>query len=965
MLIKKFLKLKSNEKGVTLLISILILALLTVFVSTALVNTTSSAVSSNNDAGTSQAFYAAYAGLEKMSKEFSDVFNTNTSASKGQLDNIKNSPPDIEGMAYQQNIRKLSEKEVKTIESGPYKGLSSIRETFFFTSKARTNTGVTVELTREFYNNLIPIFQFGIFASRHLEFFNGPFFGFGGRVHANGDIYLNPGGNGLSFRDKITVSGEVVRDVLRNGVARTKGPTNVFFPPAGQFRSIDGTASAGSVVNGPNVGGKRPGHPIGTSDNTDFSAYVASKLAGQVFYNVPPLRLPIENAGNEPIELIRRGIPGIDPANNLLEQSRFFNKAGIRITLDDTQAGLPGGTGGIQLDATSDTPTSAKYADERLGFVPKLLKVNGQDYQASRINGHRVKGWIKVEAVTQLTNGGISTRDITREVLSLGTARYDLGTTDFNDLRNSYGTAGSKLNDTLAIVRLQRYSLPGNPIKRSDNADTLSNSTALNDVNKNRLRPILTNATTGLGIVDDETVNTNPALQDTPSIVLADKNTKLSDNQMLAYPIVMFDTREALTIDSNGGKVVGQVESRGVMSIVDIDTFNLARLLTGDFDDELLTGGFNLQAKDIFSESNGWIVYMSDRRGDSFTPSVTVDVLRNKHFGKYDMETTYGDANGANYIPQPGQTLFEMEDTNGNNAIEAPSGSNLEGAVTNERLDIIDAATKGSLHPNTTNSASALVRVNLNNNPKSLFRRALRLSNGSNLLLPGVGSLALSGGVPAPAAGLNINRGLTIVTENPAYILGNYNTTGATLVNPITPPENYQGNQVPAALISDSVSLLSNAWQDANTFLSPYAQGGRAATNTFYRVAVLTGRVRDGLFMNSNDTIKWGVRGSSGTVSGSTEPDDTRLYGGVHNFLRYLENWGDDRLFYVGSIIDGWDSWQANGSFKCCNTVYSPPTRDYTFNTSFLDPNRLPPGTPNLQYVLFTGFRENVRSAQE
>src|SRR5262249_59037825 len=103
-----------------------------------------------------------------------------------------------------------------------------------------------------------------------------------------------------------------------------------------------------------------------------------------------------------------------------------------------------------------------------------------------------------------------------------------------------------------------------------------------------------------------------------------------------------------------------------------------------------------------------------------------------------------------------------------------------------------------------------------------------------------------------------------------------------------------------------------------------------------------------------------GVRGEKEDTEGGGDGGGTRLYGGVHNFLRYLEDWGGQRLFYVGSIIDGWDSYQANGFYKCCTIVYSPPTRDYNFDITFRDPTKLPPGTPNLQYVLFTSFRENT-----
>jgi len=46
------------------------------------------------------------------------------------------------------------------------------------------------------------------------------------------------------------------------------------------------------------------------------------------------------------------------------------------------------------------------------------------------------------------------------------------------------------------------------------------------------------------------------------------------------------------------------------------------------------------------------------------------------------------------------------------------------------------------------------------------------------------------------------------------------------------------------------------------------------------------------------------------------------------------------------------------GIYKCCTKVYSPPTRNYSFDTEFLDPSRLPPGTPRFRDVVNLGYRQ-------
>src|SRR5690606_14651776 len=126
-----------------------------------------------------------------------------------------------------------------------------------------------------------------------------------------------------------------------------------------------------------------------------------------------------------------------------------------------------------------------------------------------------------------------------------------------------------------------------------------------------------------------------------------------------------------------------------------------------------------------------------------------------------------------------------------------------------------------------------------------LFRRALKLTNGS------LGSL------PMP--------GLTIASENPVYVEGNYNANNSGFGNPNSA----------AAVIADAVTLLSNQWSDRNSFMWPNSPGNRDAVTTWYRMAVLAGKGR-----------------SFPRPSAGSPPQDFGTDGGTHNFLRYLESWG-------------------------------------------------------------------------
>lgn len=96
--------------------------------------------------------------------------------------------------------------------------------------------------------------------------------------------------------------------------------------------------------------------------------------------------------------------------------------------------------------------------------------------------------------------------------------------------------------------------------------------------------------------------------------------------------------------------------------------------------------------------------------------------------------------------------------------------------------------------------------------------------------------------------------GLTVVSQNPVYIQGDYNT--GTTSSPNVVPANATGNpnntdasvapgytEKPAAVIADAVMLLSNNWSDANASLDI---NNRVASNTTYNTAIMSGYMPSG-----------------------------------------------------------------------------------------------------------------------
>jgi hypothetical protein len=198
-----------------------------------------------------------------------------------------------------------------------------------------------------------------------------------------------------------------------------------------------------------------------------------------------------------------------------------------------------------------------------------------------------------------------------------------------------------------------------------------------------------------------------------------------------------------------------------------------------------------------------------------------------------------------------------------------------------------------------------------------IFRRALKLVNGATL---------------APTI-----TGLTVASENPVYIQGNYNAATTFGVN---------DTHAATSVIADAVTILSNNWTDLNSLGNPYAAANRPrATDSYYRVAIVSGK--GPIFPKPDDV-----------PAGSTFGTD----GGAHSFLRMLEGGAGTTVHYRGSMATFYYNRQATGIFKCCgNVVYSVPTRDYIFDIDFLDPAKLPPNTPVFRDMNAVGFSQDLR----
>jgi hypothetical protein len=157
------------------------------------------------------------------------------------------------------------------------------------------------------------------------------------------------------------------------------------------------------------------------------------------------------------------------------------------------------------------------------------------------------------------------------------------------------------------------------------------------------------------------------------------------------------------------------------------------------------------------------------------------------------------------------------------------------------------------------------------------------------------------------------SQGLTVVSENPMYIRGDYNTVA----------------KVPAAVLADAITVLSNNW-------APNNSDTKGNLDTNMRQATAT-------TVNAAFALGPSAESVMGTGNGQLEND-----------IRFLEDWSGNAFTYRGSIIDLWHSQQAVGQWQCCGSggtlYYTPPTRIWSYDTLFN--TNPPPGTPQGTLIL-------------
>lgn len=407
-----------RQRGFALIGVLLFLLLLSAMAVTLTYSVTTEKRMSGSDQEQNQAYYSAEAGMEKMTADLGALYTANRSPSAQQIIDLGNDKPNLPGVGYlyslsvPQNPDGSPQSRVQTISAGDMAGLSAQVIPISLDVVATRVSGAQVHLTRDVEVAEIPVFQFGVFSDTDLSYHAGPNFDFAGRVHTNGDLYLSQSsGATLTFHDKITVGGEIIRQTLVNGVSTTPSYTGTVDIPTTPSGCNPSGCRALALTEGSVVGGK------GSAPTPGWDTFTSTNYHEMLNHQSSKLSLPFVQDG-PPIEIIREPLP-TDTTN--LNSSRLFTQAQVRVLLADTQADLPAPpqSGDVLLDApgacfpvTGANTTCVATANDSIDSRWKRPAGTTGDWSL-------INGWLRVEA---RQNDG-SYKNVTQEWLNLGFAR--------------------------------------------------------------------------------------------------------------------------------------------------------------------------------------------------------------------------------------------------------------------------------------------------------------------------------------------------------------------------------------------------------------------------------------------------------------------------------------------------------------------------------------------------------------
>jgi Tfp pilus assembly protein PilX len=341
----KIIKSLRDERGLATFIALMIMVMMTLIGIAAVRLSNNEVTIAGNELNEMSAFYSAEAGLEKACASIQSQYETTglppTTMPTGS--------ETVNGCVAAYITVDDGAATTRPIVQGALAGLDALVKTYTVTSTGTSGIDQSqMTLTQVFECYMIPLFQFAVFYGNDLEIAPGPDMSLLGRVHSNGNLYLQSNNN-LWMDSYVTCSGNLIHG--RKGPGGTSYG-NVFIKDTdGNYKNM---LSGGDWLD---------------SGEPNWYDSASSRWGGRVqdhSFGQGELNLPLTNTG-DPHKLIERGAGNPDS---------YEHQAGLKI-IDGVAYGL---VGAAWVDVSGALPagtiTAKTFYDQKENKTVKATEID-------------------------------------------------------------------------------------------------------------------------------------------------------------------------------------------------------------------------------------------------------------------------------------------------------------------------------------------------------------------------------------------------------------------------------------------------------------------------------------------------------------------------------------------------------------------------------------------------------------
>ena len=168
--------------------------------------------------------------------------------------------------------------------------------------------------------------------------------------------------------------------------------------------------------------------------------------------------------------------------------------------------------------------------------------------------------------------------------------------------------------------------------------------------------------------------------------------------------------------------------------------------------------------------------------------------------------------------------------------------------------------------------------------------------------------------------------GVTFASDQAVYVQGDYNSL----------------NKQPAAVLADSINVLSNACLNADKAIHKHSN----------KNCDIDGSKKNGVATTINTAFLGGTDITNSQLTSGYN-------GGLENYPRFSENWNGKTLTYRGSFVSLGRPDHVKGRWS--RQKYNAPNRNWDYDLDFNDADNLPPLTPRFVYLRQESFIRNFQ----